>query len=140
MENDTPLVDRLTLLTPKERDCLRLVMERHSSKQIARQLGISSTSVDTYVRRAREKLGLKDRYAAARLLEAWQQGEVEIAPSGAAAEPAEPAEPPRAEGLLTLRIPPLETLNIFQRIVLIIGGAIAAAVIFGVIATAMTAL
>lgn len=139
MEDDTSLVDRLTLLTPKERDCLRLVMERHSSKQIARQLGISSTSVDTYVRRAREKLGLKDRYAAARLLEAWQQGEVQLPPADAAAEPVVPPEPPR-EGLFTLRIPPLETLNIVQRILLIIGGAIAAAVIFGVIATAMTAL
>jgi len=134
MEGDNSPVSRLHLLTPKERDCLRLVMERRSSKQIARQLGISRTSVDTYVRRAREKLGLKDRYAAARLLEAWQRGEVLTAePEGA---------PPSAAGAngFTLRIPPLATLNTLQRLGLIVGGAIAAALIFGVVLTAMAAL
>jgi len=60
--------DPLELLTPRERECLQLVDEHLSSKQIARELGMSKTSVDTYCDRARRKLGVDDRYAAARLL------------------------------------------------------------------------
>ncbi|HEX2801330.1 MAG TPA: helix-turn-helix transcriptional regulator, partial [Phenylobacterium sp.] len=61
-------VDPLGLLTPRERECLRLVDQHMSSKQIARQLGMSKTSVDTYCDRARRKLGVDDRYSAARML------------------------------------------------------------------------
>jgi len=46
------------LLTQRERDCLRLVDQHLSSKQIARELGMSKTSVDTYCDRARRKLGV----------------------------------------------------------------------------------
>src|SRR5690349_5868847 len=56
------------LLTPRERECLRLVDQHFSSKQIARELGMSKTSVDTYCDRARKKLGVGDRYQAAKLL------------------------------------------------------------------------
>src|ERR1700722_5131492 len=59
--------DLIGLLTPRERECLRLVDQHLSSKQIARELGMSKTSVDTYCDRARRKLGVEDRYAAARL-------------------------------------------------------------------------
>src|SRR5258707_13485778 len=59
--------DPVGLLTQRERDCLRLVDQHLSSKQIARELGMSKTSVDTYCDRARRKLGVEDRYAAARL-------------------------------------------------------------------------
>src|SRR5205085_352132 len=58
------------LLTQRERECLRLVDQHLSSKQIARELGMSKTSVDTYCDRARRKLGVPDRYEAARLLRA----------------------------------------------------------------------
>jgi len=64
---DTRL-DPVGLLTPRERECLRLVDQHLSSKQIARELGMSKTSVDTYCDRARRKLGVDDRYAAARLV------------------------------------------------------------------------
>jgi DNA-binding CsgD family transcriptional regulator len=57
-------------LTPQERECLRLVAGHLSSKEIARRLGISKTSVDTYCDRARQKLGVRGRYEAARLLTA----------------------------------------------------------------------
>jgi len=60
--------DPVGLLTPRERECLRLVDQHLSSKQIARELGMSKTSVDTYCDRARRKLGVDDRYAAARLV------------------------------------------------------------------------
>jgi len=56
------------LLTQRERECLRLVNQHLSSKQIARELGMSKTSVDTYCDRARRKLGVDDRFKAARLL------------------------------------------------------------------------
>src|SRR5260221_14113863 len=59
--------DPVGLLTPRERECLRLVDQHLSSKQIARELGMSKTSVDTYCDRARRKLGVEDRYAAARI-------------------------------------------------------------------------
>ena len=44
-------------LTPRERDCLRLVDQHLSSKQIARELGMSKNSVDTYCDRARPMRG-----------------------------------------------------------------------------------
>src|SRR5947209_18559976 len=60
-------VESIGLLTQRERECLRLVDQHLSSKQIARELGMSKTSVDTYCDRARRKLGVEDRYAAARI-------------------------------------------------------------------------
>jgi DNA-binding CsgD family transcriptional regulator len=62
------VVDLVERLTPRERECLRLVDRHLSSKQIARELGMSKTSVDTYCDRARRKLGAGDRYEAARRL------------------------------------------------------------------------
>src|ERR1700759_1845752 len=64
---DIIVEDPVGLLTPRERECLRLVDQHLSSKQIARELGMSKTSVDTYCDRARRKLGVEDRYAAARI-------------------------------------------------------------------------
>nr|QQZ50614.1 hypothetical protein JKL49_03725 [Phenylobacterium glaciei] len=55
-------------------------MDRHlSSKQIARELGMSKTSVDTYCDRARRKLGVDDRYAARRLADHDRDSAVLIA-------------------------------------------------------------
>jgi len=62
------MTGQVELLTGRERECLRLVDRHFSSKQIARELGMSKTSVDTYCDRARAKLGVGDRYHAARLL------------------------------------------------------------------------
>ncbi|MBW0150892.1 MAG: helix-turn-helix transcriptional regulator, partial [Phenylobacterium sp.] len=62
------MTEQVQLLTARERECLRLVDRHFSSKQIARELGMSKTSVDTYCDRARRKLGVNDRYHAARLL------------------------------------------------------------------------
>src|SRR5690349_23433333 len=67
------------LLTPRERECLRLVDQHLSSKQIARELGMSKTSVDTYCDRARRKLGVDDRFQAARLLREMANDAVLIA-------------------------------------------------------------
>ena len=64
---------RLAQLTPKEQACLQLVGRHLSSKEIAAELGIAKTSVDTYCNRARAKLGVSDRYEAARMLRAIQR-------------------------------------------------------------------
>jgi len=81
----TPPFD-LAALTAQERACLALVAQRLSSKEIALRLGIAKTSVDTYCNRARHKLGVSDRYAAARLLTASLQPQP-ILPEPAAARP-----------------------------------------------------
>ncbi len=59
---------RVERLSAKERACLRLVARRLSSKEIAAELGIAKTSVDTYCDRARVKLGVANRNEAARLV------------------------------------------------------------------------
>lgn len=63
-----PMIDRITLLTDKQRDCLRLVWRHQESKEIARTLGISPHSVDGRIKTAMRTLGVDDRYEAARLL------------------------------------------------------------------------
>jgi DNA-binding CsgD family transcriptional regulator len=128
----------LRLLSPREKDCLRLVYENHSSKEIARRLGISQTSVDTHVRQARGKLGLRDRYDAARLLQSWEQGA-----AAAAAAPVDEREPVAAPAPVRSRLPfarPLEELSFADRLLLIVGCAIFAALIFGLLLPAFAAL
>lgn len=124
------VADRLNRLSPKERECLRLVLHNHSSKQIARQLGVSRTSVDTHVRRARAKLGVKDRYALARLLHEWEE-------TGAAVVEAIPAPPPPVQ---LLALPPLADKGPVWRLLVIVGGAVVAAAVFGLLLPALAAL
>jgi DNA-binding CsgD family transcriptional regulator len=116
----------LARLTPKERECLRLVAQNRSSKEIARELGISKASVDTYCNRARAKLGVGNRRAAARL---------------AMATPAMPAEPARpATPVRTWMLPPLATLGPWRRLGLILGGAVVLALAFGMLVSGMLSL
>ena len=65
--------DAIDLLTPRERECLRLVYEHLSSKEIGRRLGISKHTVDTHVDKARQRLGAQDRYDAARRVAAHER-------------------------------------------------------------------
>ena len=53
--------DRLTALTPRERDVLRLVAQGYSAPEIGEQLFLSSKTVDTYKQRINEKLGITHR-------------------------------------------------------------------------------
>ncbi len=55
-------------LTPKERDCLRLVAADRKSAVIAAHLGIAVPTVETHLRSARTKLGGVNRFVAARML------------------------------------------------------------------------
>lgn len=56
---------RWSRLTEKQRECLDLLLERLTSKQIARHLGISKQAVDLRVTTARNILGASDRSEAA---------------------------------------------------------------------------
>jgi DNA-binding CsgD family transcriptional regulator len=59
---------RVMLLTDAERDCLRLVYQHMTSKDIARQLGVSPHTVDMRLRQAIRKLEVSSRIEAARAL------------------------------------------------------------------------
>jgi DNA-binding CsgD family transcriptional regulator len=129
-----PTSVRLSSLTPQERQCLKLVAQNRSSKEIALELGISKASVDTYCNRARAKLGVANRRAAARLVAlAEPTGESKTAP---VAPPAAPAPPTVQVSLL----PPLERLGASQRLALILLGAIVLATAFGMLVTGLGAL
>ncbi len=54
-------------LTPRERECLQLVAEHLSSKEIARRLGLSQHTVDGHLHEARRKLGAPTRRDAVRM-------------------------------------------------------------------------
>ena len=131
----------LDRLTPKERECLRLVLENRSSKEIGRRLGISHTSVDTHIRRARAKLGIRDRYVAAQLA-----GGLDGEARGATPGPQAPPEGARGlrwlEAFSTIRslVPPMETLSAASRLFLVLALATFIALIFGIVLNAMTTL
>lgn len=57
--------DRFERLTEKQRECLDLVLQRRTSKQIARMLHISKAAVDQRLTTARQYLGAADRDEAA---------------------------------------------------------------------------
>jgi DNA-binding NarL/FixJ family response regulator len=52
---------RFQILSDREQTILRMVAEGYSGAEIARQLGISTKTVDAYKRRVQEKLGLEHR-------------------------------------------------------------------------------
>ncbi|QMW23483.1 response regulator transcription factor [Sandaracinobacteroides saxicola] len=59
---------RVALLTERQRDCLRLVRANATSKEIARELGISPHTADARLKAAIQTLGVASRREAARLL------------------------------------------------------------------------
>ena len=77
--------DRFARLAPRHRECLRLVRQLKSSKQIAAELGIAPGTVDGYLTEAAEIIGVRGRAAAANALAeheaALHQGDVPAIPS-----------------------------------------------------------
>lgn len=55
--NDRSLIDRLT---PRQREILQLIAERHTTKDIAQILGISIKTVETHRAQLMERLGIHD--------------------------------------------------------------------------------
>jgi DNA-binding CsgD family transcriptional regulator len=64
--------ERIARLTAGQRACLRLVHERLTSKDIARELAISPHTVDQRLRQAIEILGVSSRVEAARAFAAQE--------------------------------------------------------------------
>src|SRR5512139_2208396 len=60
--------DRVSRLTEKQRVCLRMVLMHHSSKEIARELGVGADAVDQRLKTAMRTLGVESRVEAARML------------------------------------------------------------------------
>ena len=52
--------DRLTRLSAREREVLRLLAQGHTGAQIAERLSLSQKTVETYRARLVEKLGIRD--------------------------------------------------------------------------------
>ena len=65
---DHPDIRPVDRLTKGQADCLRLVAQHLSSKEIALRLGISSHTVDQRIRGALQVLGVERRSQAARML------------------------------------------------------------------------
>ena len=68
MSLDDEMAARVARLTPGQLDCLRLVDQHLSSKEIAAELKISPHTVDQRVRQALHILGVERRAQAARLV------------------------------------------------------------------------
>ena len=66
--NDDPMAQRVARLTAGQLDCLRLVDQHLSSKEIAAELSISPHTVDQRVRQALQILGVERRTQAARIV------------------------------------------------------------------------
>jgi DNA-binding CsgD family transcriptional regulator len=65
-EMDPTSPNLVAKLSARQRQCLLLVREGYSSKEIARKLGISPSTVDSHIGTATQLLGFDDRRQAAR--------------------------------------------------------------------------
>jgi DNA-binding CsgD family transcriptional regulator len=66
LDKDKPEKIGNALLSPRQEECLRGVLELKSAKQIARDLGISPHAVEKHLRLCREKFGVTTTAEAAR--------------------------------------------------------------------------
>lgn len=95
------MMARLARLSAGQRDCLRLVDQHHSSKEIAAQLKISPHTVDQRIRGALQILGVERRAQAARLLALHDGGYQRLIHQSPYIEPsATPAQSDGAVGIL----------------------------------------
>jgi len=134
---DDVRVAKLSSLTAQERECLRLVGLQLSSKEIAHQLGISKASVDTYCNRARAKLGVTNRREAAQLVRSLEA--VDDRP--ATAEPAPPSAATAAAPAAAVTLfPPIASLGPLERFGVILGGAAALTLAFGMLLSGLQSL
>lgn len=88
------------LLTPAERECLRLAGLRLQSKEIAAELGRSPSTVDNHISSALRKLGAGRRVTAGQAILAFEAGQK--SPSQSA------SIPPRSDLVNRPRVEPLD--------------------------------
>lgn len=62
--------DLLGALSERQRQCMELVAQQRTSKEIARALDLSPSTVDNHIQAAMERLGVRSRAEAARMLNA----------------------------------------------------------------------
>ena len=144
------MANRIEELSPRERECLRLVARNFSSKEIGRELGISNHTVDDHLKHAISLLGVASRFEAARLLSV-----AEGSPQALGAQPmaiAEPAlngpaiAPDRSDAGPLGRLPFLRNgrrtndLNPAQRLLWIAIGAVAFIIALSQLANGLNAL
>jgi len=85
---DGEIAARIARLSAGELQCLRLVDEHRSSKEIAAMLGISPHTVDQRIRQALETLGVERRSQAARLVAQHRRANFEQAIEEKSGQPA----------------------------------------------------
>jgi len=83
-------LERFDRLSRRHRECLRGVRALKGSKEIAEELGIEKSTVDSYLTEAVRVLGAKNRRDAALMLADYERDQDIVAPSPA--EMPEPAE------------------------------------------------
>lgn len=91
---DQKQADAIGRLSDGQLACLRLVMDGHTSKQIAKELGISPHTVDQRLRLAIQTLRVDSRFEAARLVRQSENGPYQrpVYQSPHVVEAAEPVE------------------------------------------------
>lgn len=128
-----PQPDTRPRLSPREEMCLGLVLENRSSKEIARELGISQSSVETHVRRARTKLGVRDRYSAALWAAGWRNAP-SVQGDGQPGSASESRRRTRGVGAF------LQTTTFLERLLLMVLAAGLACMLFGGLLSALAAI
>jgi DNA-binding CsgD family transcriptional regulator len=78
----------LNSLSEGQKNCLRLVAKGMSSKEIAKVIGLTPQTVDTYLKAALARTGAPNRREAARMLVTWELSQQSGSPSQPIAEPA----------------------------------------------------
>ncbi len=142
MEDEAP-----ARLSEGQRDCLRLVLQHNSSKEIARALGISPHTVDQRLRQAMRVLDASSRVEAAKRLASlegadryqpliYQPSDIEAA----AAPPPHPAKRDAAEIVLLSRQRETDKDASLRRIGWIVAIAAGAAVVFAALFIGLNAL
>lgn len=136
-------MDRVEQLTEAQRECLRLVLTHHSSKEIAIIVGVSPSAVDKRIERAVQFLGASSRFAAARMVNdhernaTWERlpsDQIDLPPEAGVAAPNRQIEPSGIDrGLFGLPIirengRARNRLTKLQRLMVILGGMVLLAV------------
>lgn len=138
--------DRVASLTDRQRECMLLVAEGQTSKQIARALGISPSTVDNHIRTAVVVLGSANRVEAARTVIEWvasfesQQGSGSNVKRRAVSN----ERPRRPDPIRFTRLPPIggktNTTSNLQRLVHIAQVALLGTMLFAAITATIAGL